>query len=209
MPTIPASIRLLAGLAILAVAACDSTGSGSSTTPEPTSAADLAGTSWTLVSIGGTPVVDGSGPHLIFGVDGHASGSTGCNSMSGDYTTDGAALTFGPMATTRMACEENLMAQESAVLEALTGVSGWEIVTAMSPIDTDENKSVTAYCPAGKVAVGGGGFIGTNTGGYVSNSFAQNSLNGEPGRAWAVYATRTDGASWRLVGQAICIQLGG
>ena len=127
MPTITAGLRVLAGMAILVVAACDSTGSGSNTTPEPTSAADLAGTSWTLLSIGGAPVVEGSGPHITFGADGHASGSTGCNSMSGDYTTDGAALTFGPMATTRMACEEPLMAQESAVLETLTGVSGWEI----------------------------------------------------------------------------------
>ena len=47
--------------------------------------------------------------------------------MSGTYAVDGAALTFGPLATTRMACEENLMAQEAAVLEALAGVSGWEI----------------------------------------------------------------------------------
>ena len=127
MPSIPASIRVLAGLTILVVAACDSTGSGSNATPEPTSAADLSGTSWALVSIGGTPVVEGSGPHLTFGSDGNASGSTGCNSMSGSYATDGAALTFGPLATTRMACQEDLMAQEVAVLEALAGVSGWEI----------------------------------------------------------------------------------
>ena len=127
MPTITAGIRMLAGLVILIVAACDSTGSGANTTPEPTSAADLAGTSWTLVSIGGTPVVEGSGPHLTFGADGNASGSTGCNSMTGTYATDGAALTFGPMATTRMACEGDLMAQEAEVLEALAAISGWEI----------------------------------------------------------------------------------
>jgi heat shock protein HslJ len=127
MPSFPVSIRVLAGLAILVVAACDSTGSGSNATPEPTSAADLAGTSWTLVSIGDATVVEGSAPHLAFGVDGNASGSTGCNSFNGPYTFDGAALTFGPLATTRMACEENLMGQETAVLEALAGVNGWEI----------------------------------------------------------------------------------
>ena len=127
MPTITAAIRVLAGLAILVVAACDSTGSGTNTTPEPTSAADLAGTSWTLVSIGGTPVVEASGPHITFGANGDANGSTGCNSFSGSYATDGAALTFGPMATTRMACGEDLMAQEAQALEALAAVSGWEI----------------------------------------------------------------------------------
>ena len=127
MPTITAAIRVLAGLAILVVAACDSTGSGTNTTPEPTSAADLAGTSWTLVSIGGTPVAEGSGPSPHVRRGRQASGSTGCNSMSGTYATDGAALTFGPMAMTRMACEESLMTQETAVLEALAAVSGWEI----------------------------------------------------------------------------------
>jgi heat shock protein HslJ len=127
MPTINTTIRVLAGLTILVVAACDSTGSGTNTTPEPTAAADLAGTSWTLVSVGGAPVVEGSAAHLAFGLDGNANGSTGCNSLNGTYTVDGAALTVGPLATTRMACEENLMAQEAAVLEALASVSGWEI----------------------------------------------------------------------------------
>jgi heat shock protein HslJ len=127
MPTINATIRVLAGLTILVVAACDSTGSGTNTTPEPTAAADLAGTSWTLVSVGGNPVVEVSGAGLTFDEGGNVSGSTGCNQVNGAYAVDGAALTFGPLATTRMACEDNLMAQETAVLEALAGVSGWEI----------------------------------------------------------------------------------
>ena len=127
MPTLTAAIRVLAGLAILVVAACDSTGSGANTTPEPTSPADLAGTQWTLVSIGDTPAIEGAGARLSFDSGGNVSGSTGCNSISGSYALDGSALTFGPLATTRMACEDALMAQEAAVLEALAGVSGWEI----------------------------------------------------------------------------------
>ena len=121
MPTITAGIRVLAGLAILVVAACDSTGSGSNTTPEPTSAADLAGTSWTVVSIGGTPVVEGSGPHLTFGADGNLSGSTAATRCPVITRRMARPLTFGPMATTRMACEEPLMTQEAAVLERSPG----------------------------------------------------------------------------------------
>jgi heat shock protein HslJ len=127
MPTLTAAIRVLAGLAILVVAACDSTGSGANTTPEPTSPADLAGTSWTLVSIGDTPAIEGAGARLSFDSGGNVSGSTGCNSISGSYALDGSALTFGPLATTRMACEDALMVQEVAVLEALSGVSGWGV----------------------------------------------------------------------------------
>ena len=127
MPTITTAIRMLAGLTILMVAACDSTGSGANTTPKPPSPADLAGTSWTMVSIGATPAIESAGANLTFDPAGSVSGSTGCNSFSGSYALDGSALTFGPLATTRMACEENLMVQEAAVLEALAGVSGWEI----------------------------------------------------------------------------------
>ena len=129
MPTIPTSIRVLAGLTILALAACDATGSTQGTTPEPASAAaDLAGTSWTLVSVGGAPVVEGGvGARLAFDTAGSVSGSTGCNSVSGMYALDGTSLTIGPLATTRMACEDALMTQEAAVLDALAGVEGWEL----------------------------------------------------------------------------------
>jgi hypothetical protein len=80
-----------------------------------------------MVSIGDTPAIEGAGAGLTFDSGGNVSGSTGCNSISGSYALDGSALTFGPLATTRMACEDALMAQEAAVLEALAGVSGWEI----------------------------------------------------------------------------------
>ena len=85
------------------------------------------------------------------------------------------------------------------------GVSGWEIVTATTSFDNDRSKSVTAYCPEGKVVVGGGGFTGSSEGTYITNSFAQNSSDGQPGGGWALYAERNDGAAWRLVGQAICV----
>ena len=137
MPTIPASVRVLAGLTILVLAACDSTASTEGTTPEPASAAaDLAGTSWTVVSVGGAPVVEGSGANLAFDSAGNVSGSTGCNSVSGTYALDGPSLTFGPLATTRMACEDALMAQETAVLDALAAVEGWGV-------DADGNLHLT------------------------------------------------------------------
>jgi heat shock protein HslJ len=47
------------------------------------------------------------------------SGSSGCNTYNGSYTLDGDALTIGPLATTRMACEPAIMDQETAFLAAL------------------------------------------------------------------------------------------
>ncbi len=49
-------------------------------------------------------------------------GSAGCNTFEGPYTTNGAVAAIGPLGTTRMACAEDVMAQETAFLAALQGV---------------------------------------------------------------------------------------
>ena len=45
-------------------------------------------------------------------------GSSGCNTYQGPYTTNGIVAAIGPLATTRMACAEDVMAQETAFLAA-------------------------------------------------------------------------------------------
>jgi heat shock protein HslJ len=54
-----------------------------------------------------------------FGADQRVAGSAGCNRFSGTYTMEGESLSFGPLATTRMACPEPIMEQERAFLAAL------------------------------------------------------------------------------------------
>ncbi|WP_064014246.1 META domain-containing protein [Deinococcus puniceus] len=49
------------------------------------------------------------------------SGTAGCNRAVGRVTTSGMAVTFGPLATTRMMCDAPRMAQERAILQALSG----------------------------------------------------------------------------------------
>jgi len=63
----------------------------------------IAGTNWTFVSIGGTPVVADRPTALQF--DGNRlSGSAGCNRFSGTYSVDGSTLKAGPLMATEMAC---------------------------------------------------------------------------------------------------------
>jgi putative lipoprotein len=128
MPQLPVAVRVLAGLTILVVVACDATGATDGTTPEPTAAIDLAGTSWTLTSLGANAPVEGADAWLAFGPDGAITGSTGCNNLIGSYAVDGTALSFSAMGTTRMACPgDDLMAQDASVPEALTNVTGWQV----------------------------------------------------------------------------------
>ena len=49
-------------------------------------------------------------------------GSSGCNTFQGPYTTNGEVAAIGPLATTRIACADDVMAQETAFLAALQGV---------------------------------------------------------------------------------------
>jgi heat shock protein HslJ len=56
---------------------------------------------------------------------GRASGNAGCNSFSGTYKLSEERLEFGPLATTRMACEPAIMDQEARFLATLAAVRSY------------------------------------------------------------------------------------
>ena len=68
-------------------------------------------------------------------------GFAGCNSFSGTYGTNGNVVRIGPLATTRLACEQEVMDQETAFLETLRGAALIEL-GAQSVLLTDLSGSV-------------------------------------------------------------------
>lgn len=72
-------------------------------------------------------VQNGTTVTAIFGSDGKLSGNAGCNTYNGTYTIDGDKITIGPLATTRMACEQAVMDQESAYLNALANAATFNL----------------------------------------------------------------------------------
>lgn len=58
---------------------------------------------------------------------GRFSGKLPCNSASGGYTLESAALSFKVLATTRMACAEPVMAREQALVAGLNAVRKWTV----------------------------------------------------------------------------------
>lgn len=93
--------------------------------PQP---AGLAGTSWQVTGYNTgrqsvTSVRAGSRLRLEFAADGGLAGSGGCNRYSGRWTLADGTLRIGPLRTTRMACEPEVMQQESAFLAALQGAT--------------------------------------------------------------------------------------
>lgn len=87
----------------------------------------LAGAEWTVESLGGAGLVEGSSATLAFGGDGRVSGKASCNGFTGEYSLTGEGLSIGKLATTRMACPPPLMEQEAAFLAALGAVQRFEI----------------------------------------------------------------------------------
>lgn len=83
-------------------------------------AAQMIGKVWTLVSyeMNGTTKAAEGDARLEFSAEGMAGGSTGCNSMGGDYKVQGNQVIFGPLMMTKMYCA-NTAQQERAVTQIL------------------------------------------------------------------------------------------
>lgn len=87
----------------------------------------LEGTTWTVTSlvspdaVTSSVVLDTAAPDLTIAADGAVSGSTGCNRLTGHAEIAGTTVTFGPLATTRMACPPENADLERQILAALDG----------------------------------------------------------------------------------------
>ena len=117
--------------AVLALAACRpvtregaSAAAGGGAAPAPatgsTGSNPLAGTGWTLASLGGAAPLADTEVTANFGEDGRLSGSDGCNRFSTSYTVDGDSITIAANgASTMIACPEPVMQQAQAFMTAL------------------------------------------------------------------------------------------
>jgi heat shock protein HslJ len=90
-------------------------------------AAAIVGPVWVAEDIASAPVSGDARITLQLGADGRASGRGGCNGYGGAYTLAGDALSFGPLAATRMACAPALMDQEQRYFDTLAQVARYAV----------------------------------------------------------------------------------
>jgi putative lipoprotein len=91
---------------------------------------DMLQGKWLVEDIRGGGVIDNLQTVLEIGSDGAVTGTGGCNRMNGAAKIAASAITFGPIASTRMACPPAVMDQESRFFSALDDVRAWRIDTA-------------------------------------------------------------------------------
>lgn len=87
---------------------------------------NLTGTEWRLEELAGGKVLDDPQATLMFPEAGKVAGKGSCNRFTGAAEISGKSIRFGPLASTRMACAEPAMKQETQYLAALQAAERYE-----------------------------------------------------------------------------------
>jgi heat shock protein HslJ len=91
-----------------------------------TAAFSLTGSEWLLEDLGGSGVIDNAQATLSFPEAGKVAGRGSCNRFFGPAQVSGDAVKMGPLGSTRMACAEAVMNQETKYLNALQAAERFE-----------------------------------------------------------------------------------
>jgi heat shock protein HslJ len=107
----------------------------------------LKGTSWRLVSIGGSGLIPGTEITAKF-EDGQVGGSA-CNSYGGSYEVSGDKITISELSQTEMACvdPQGIMEQERKYLEFLSMAQSFQLSSAQLSIFSAGGDTLT-FVPA-------------------------------------------------------------
>jgi heat shock protein HslJ len=86
----------------------------------------LSNSEWLLEDLNGNGVLDSVQATLTFPEPGKAAGNGSCNRFFGPAEITGDSIKFGPLGSTRMACPEAIMNQETKYLQALQSAERFE-----------------------------------------------------------------------------------
>jgi len=112
------------------------------------SPATLENTYWRLTYVGGMPVLpDSRHPEANITLNSgnrSVTGSGGCNRLTGSYSVSGSRLSFGPIASTRMACASG-MQNEQSFLNVFARVRSWRISGQTLELLDDRGNSLARF----------------------------------------------------------------
>ena len=101
----------------------------------------LADTSWTLLSVGGSPAI--GNVEVEFSEEGGISGWTGCNSYDGKYSASGSSFTIEELSWTEAGCpSRELFMQESLYIELLVEAERFAISGAHLTITSFDGQTM-------------------------------------------------------------------
>jgi heat shock protein HslJ len=137
---------LFAALALAAMTGCAPTPAPApAPAAAPTGGAALTGGEWTVFEINGAATLPGSKASITFD-EGRVFGPASCNRFMGGYSVsaDGLKLEMSQMASTMMACPDELMTQERNFLDTLGAVTGYSVEGDVLTLKTADGKTIRA-----------------------------------------------------------------
>ena len=150
---LPRSIATTAALAGLLVVGFG--GGASAQSQAPDMGGGLANTEWLLGQVGTAPVPSGTGADLVFSHE-YGGGFDGCNRFDATYTSDGiSSLSFGPIATTRKACDAATMAFADGYRAELAKVASYVASADSLTLSDSSGGALLVYGPAVPASVEG------------------------------------------------------
>lgn len=119
----------------------------------------LTGTYWRLAAFrtqAGFIEMDAPNDAVIqFAADGTLTGHSGCNGFAGSYEVNGDIIKIAPGAMTMRACENPLMVQETAVMEALPNARTFKITGQVLQFFDGSNAELLRYNAEQPLALAG------------------------------------------------------
>lgn len=130
-------VWIASGLTVLAVA-----GVGVGATSAQPSA--LTGNVWLLTAVLSKAPVAGTSPTSEF-TSASVSGSGGCNRYSGKVSVSGSTIRISSIASTEMACQPKIMAQESVFLNALASARSYSTSGGTLALKGSNGRALLTY----------------------------------------------------------------
>jgi heat shock protein HslJ len=133
-------------LLVVLLAAC----APADTDQSPAEGASLPGTEWTLASLAGDALIEGTQISLSFG-EGAFEGSAGCNTYRGNYTATEDGLRLSDLYWTEMGCPEpeGILDQEMAYLSALNTVASHRVDAGRLELYDEAGAQLLVFDPPG------------------------------------------------------------
>jgi heat shock protein HslJ len=117
-----------------------------STTLPQASGGDLTDQVWELSLLNHKTLLPGTSISIQFTAGEKLGGSSGCNRYSGTYTVSGNTLQIAsPLASTLMACPQEIMDQESEYLKILGEVKTYSVTGDQLTLFDTKEKSILVY----------------------------------------------------------------
>lgn len=156
-----ASFASMSALVML-LSACGAPSSAGSMTPTPstpnvtppaspdasaptTNTPSLNGTAWTLTSLNGSDVIEGTTITLSFRDGNQVGGNAGCNSYGGTFTAaDDGTLAIQGIVSTQIACStpEGVMQQEQRYLDVLQAITMYHLDNNQLRLETEDGRAL-------------------------------------------------------------------